>query len=421
MAENYLPHDHKKPQFFYGHIIVICAFVIMLFTFGINYSFSIFFTPLLIEFGWTRAGTSGIYSLMTLVAGFLGIFAGRLTDLFGPRILGIASGCFLGLGFLLMSQSNAIWQIYLIYGVVIAAGIGGCWPILVPTVVRWFKKRRGIMTGIVVSGTGAGTMLIPLFATMLISLYDWRLTYIIIGIITLILIITSSLFLKSDPHKSNDIPYGEGKITGSIPETALGGYTLIEAIHTRNFAILCLIFFCFGFALHSVMVHIAKHALETQISATGAAGIIVVIGALNAIGRIIMAGVSDKFGVKITLVTCFVLLALSLLWLQVSKELWMFYIFAIFFGIAYGGIITFMALTTAELFGVTSLGVIMGVVTFSYTIGGAAGPSITGLIYDIYGSYKISFLTLFIITIIACFLCALLKFGLPLETIRRAT
>ena len=82
--------ESVRPRFFYGYVIVSAALVIMALSFGINYSFGVFFKPLLAEFGWTRAVTAAAYSLMTLVSGFMGIFAGKLSDNFGARVVGIA-------------------------------------------------------------------------------------------------------------------------------------------------------------------------------------------------------------------------------------------------------------------------------------------------------------------------------------------
>jgi len=131
-----LPTGSKKTKFFYGYIIVLAGFFIM-FIMSASYSFGVFFKPLLAEFGWTRAVISGVYSLSFLLSGVVGIVMGRLNDRFGPRILVTASGFFLGLGYLLISQTSAIWHLYLFYGVVIGIGMSSCIVPLVSTVARW--------------------------------------------------------------------------------------------------------------------------------------------------------------------------------------------------------------------------------------------------------------------------------------------
>ena len=172
-----------KPGGFYGYVIVIATFLMMLVSWGTFYSFGVFFESFLAEFGWTRALTSGAFSASLVGYGVMSIIAGRLTDRFGSKIVSAVSGLLLGSGYLLMSQVNAVWQLYLLYGVLIAMGMGGFWTPLVSIVARWFMARRGLMTGIVVSGIGVGTFVIVILVNRLITTYDWRTTYIIIGII----------------------------------------------------------------------------------------------------------------------------------------------------------------------------------------------------------------------------------------------
>ena len=132
--------ENKQPKIFYGYIVVAASFLIYMVMWGTYYTFGIFFKPFLVEFGWTRAMTSGAYSLSLILHGLLGIVAGKLTDRFGPRVVVTACGLLLGSGYLLMSQVSAIWQLYLFYGVIIGIGISGGFIPLVSTVARWFVK-----------------------------------------------------------------------------------------------------------------------------------------------------------------------------------------------------------------------------------------------------------------------------------------
>ncbi len=131
-----------ESKFFYGHIVVIAAFFVILAMHGLHYAFGVFFKPMLTEFGWTRAMTSGAFSLSQVVQGLLAIAMGALTDRFGPRVAMTLCGFLLGLGFLLTSQISALWQLYLFYGVIIGAGMGGAFVPLMTTVARWFVEKR---------------------------------------------------------------------------------------------------------------------------------------------------------------------------------------------------------------------------------------------------------------------------------------
>jgi MFS family permease len=145
------------------------------------------------------------------------------------------------------------------------------------------------------------------------------------------------------------------------------------------------------------------------ISPTAAASIVSVIGGASIISRILVAWASDRFGVKATLIFSLILLPIALVLLQFVTTLPLLYLFAAVFGFSYGGIMALMSLVTARLFGLRSVGVLMGMVTFLYTIGGAIGPLVTGYIYDISGSYSTAFWLTASIGLIACILAISIK------------
>jgi len=129
-----------KPTLFYGWFIAASAFFVLMIVGGTMYSFGVFFQPLLDEFGWTRAMTSGAFSLYMVLHGCLYIVTGKLTDKYGPRLVVTVCSLFLGSGYLLMSQISAIWQLYLFYGVILGIGASGGW---VPTVERSVRFWQG--------------------------------------------------------------------------------------------------------------------------------------------------------------------------------------------------------------------------------------------------------------------------------------
>ncbi len=399
----------REPTFFYGYVVVIAAFLIMMVMYGTMYTFGVFFEPLLVEFDWTRAITSGAFSMYFILFGLLGILAGRLNDRFGPRMVVVACGFFLGSGYLLMSQISTIWQLYLFYGVIIATGASGGFVPLASTVARWFVKRRGLMTGIVISGTGLGTVVMPPIAARLISSYGWRASYVIVGIMALVLVILAAQFLRRDPSQVGQLPYGEGKPKQENLNLEAKGFSLRRAIHTRQFWMLCGMFSSFNFLLQAIMVHIVIHATGLGISVASAANILAIIGGLSIAGRIIMGSAGDRIGNKAALIICFSLMSIALLWLQLAKEVWMLYLFAAIFGFAYGGKSTLLSPMVAELFGLSSLGVILGVIEFTLAIGGAIGPALAGHIFDITGSYQLAFLVCVAASIVGLILALLFR------------
>ncbi|MBA7577548.1 L-lactate transporter [subsurface metagenome] len=398
----------RKPGFFYGYVIVLLCFFIMLLMFGTFYSFGVFFKPLSAEFGWTRTATSGAYSLAAFLSGLLAIVMGKLTDRFGPRIVMTLGGFLLGLGYLLMSQVSAIWQLYLFYGVVVGVGMSCAFVPPLSTVARWFVKRRGIMTGFVVAGIGIGTLIIPPAATWLIESWSWGTAYIVIGAIALVLIILAAQFLRLDPRQMGLLPDGENKEAAGLNLHARG-FSLREAMASWQLWVLFAILFCFGYCLHTIIAHIANYATDMEISATVAAGILAVIGGLSILGRIATGSITDRIGSKSPLIVNLILMSGALFWLVVTGELWMLYLFAVIFGFAYGGLAAMESPIVAELFGLSSHGVVMGVASFGFTAGGAVGPLVAGRIFDMLGSYQIAFLVCTVVGISGIILAWLLK------------
>jgi len=113
----------KRHKFFYGYVVAAAGFGVWLIGWGTYGCISLFYKPLIVEFGWTRAAIAGAFSLSGIVMGFLGIVMGRLTDRFGPRIVVPIFGSFQAIGFLLVSQLSAIWKLYLIWGGIKAVGM----------------------------------------------------------------------------------------------------------------------------------------------------------------------------------------------------------------------------------------------------------------------------------------------------------
>jgi MFS family permease len=197
------------PKCFYGYIVAAAAFIIFMIGWGTyTPSFSVFYKPLLAEFGWTRAEAALAYALSLIVHAVLAIIMGWLTDKLGPRIVVTVFGSFLGLCYLLMSQINALWQFQLNYALMGGIGISTLNVPVMATVARWFFKKRGLMIGIVQAGMGIGGLIFAPFAGWLIITYGWRYAYMILGTITLTAIIIAGLFLKRDPHDIGQLPDG---------------------------------------------------------------------------------------------------------------------------------------------------------------------------------------------------------------------
>ena len=254
-----------KSNYRYGYVIAATCFGIQAVGIGTYYSYGVLFNPLIAEFGWSRASISGAASLAFLLMGFLGIGVGRLNDRFGPRALMSASGVFFGLGYLLMSGLDTIWQLYLFFGVIFGTGLSTIDVIALSTIARWFVRKRGIMTGIAKVGTGAGQMTIPFLASVLITCYGWRNSSVVIGVAVMIILVALAQLLRRDPAKMGLLPDGDTETTAQM-NLDNEGLSLNEALRTRQFWTICASNFAVVCCLMTVMLHIVPFAREIYLS-----------------------------------------------------------------------------------------------------------------------------------------------------------
>jgi MFS family permease len=355
-------------------------------------SFGVFVKPFISEFAWSRWMISASYSLSFLIFGFVGILMGGLTDRFGPRVILTCCGLFLGLGYLLMSQLNALWQLYLFQGVIVGVGMSALYAPVLSLIARWFVRRRGSMTGLALSGMGIGQLVAPPIISRLIALYDWRYTYIFLGITVIVVVVLATQFLKRDPVAIGQVPYGDRKNDGHATQPADRGYSLLEAARIFPFWGVVFIKFCYGYYMFSVVVHIIPHVTDLGFSAVDAANILAVSGAAIVVGSFALGRAGDWIGPRQVFIICFIVALVSLLWLTQSGAMWMLYIFAAVIGLANGGNVVSDSPLVARLFGLNAMGAIVGVSSCAFSIGAALGPVITGYIFDSTGSYKTAFL-----------------------------
>jgi MFS family permease len=398
------------PKLYYGYIMVAVTFAVMMLSWGLYIVFGVFFDQLLEDFGWSRAAISGAYSLSSIISGVLGIAVGGLTDRFGPRLVVTICGFILGLGYILMSQVNSLWQLYLFYGVIIGIGMSGLWIPLLSPIVRWFTDKRSLMTGIIISGLTIGQLIAPLIISRLIAAHGWRLSYIILGGAVMVLIVLLAQFLKPNPDQAIRLPGREKEAVKQDFKLDSRDFNLKEASHTLQFWLVAAIFFCIGYTAFSVMVHIVPHATRLGISAITAANILAINGGIGIIGNFVLGGIiGDRIGNRKVFIIGLVLMAASLFWLIPAREIWLLYLFAVVFGTGIGGVGTSESPLIARLFGLSSHGLIYGVVGLSWTFGGAVGPLVTGYLCDVIGNYQLAFLLSALLGILGIFLLIILK------------
>lgn len=205
-------------KLFYGWVVVIAFLVIQSLLLGSNSIFGVFFKELESEFHLTRATTSAVFSVSMLLISVFSVISGWAVDRYGPRIVLSLMGLFTGLSLLLTSQTNVAWQLFLTYGVLLAMGTGASYTVTMSTVSRWFEKKRGLAVGIAGSGGGVGIVVMAPLATYLITNFDWRMAFIVIGLIAWVVVIPVAQLLKKDPQEIGALPDGVKSDTRTIKD-----------------------------------------------------------------------------------------------------------------------------------------------------------------------------------------------------------
>lgn len=407
--------------FSYGWVIVAVCTLMLAVHAGIQYSFGVFFKTLNAEFGSSRAAVSGVYSTYTIVHGIFAILMGWLADRFGPAR--IAAFCYflVGLGLILSIKINAFWQLYVTYGLLVGVGLSASFAISTGTTARWFVKHRGLALGIVSSGVGLGTLTMLPAAERLITSFGWRVTYLIMGIAAWAVMISNALVLRRDPHQYRSraldadvaslrpITNCRERQQDTSPEI---GMTLRSAMRSSTLWVVMAIFLLFNFCLQMIMVHLVNYATDLGIAPLVAATLVSTIGIGSIVGRLVMGLGSDKIGSNNAAVICCAILVISLLWLLLARQLWMFYVFAVIFGFAYGGEIPQMPALVSHFFGLRAVAALVGTIVLGHSVGGALGSWAGGRIFDVTRSYGMA-----LIIAIAAGLCAVI-FALILRGVK---
>ena len=393
----------NKANFFYGWIIVIASFFVLIICGGVFYSFGIFFEPLEVEFGWSRASISSVNTFLLLAMAVSTYTMGRLTVKYGPRRPLIAGALIMGIGLCLCSQAQSLWQLRAFY-ILVGLGSGATWVIPTATVQRWFMKRRALVLGIVVSGVGLGALVFAPLIDHVIFLYGWRTTYILLGSVSWAVLTAASVVMVMSPEKKGLKPYGaeelalKTELTPGINKTTDSSkvwttqlWSTKEAIRSKSLWGLVILYALTLIPIYMISTHIVRFALDAGISGAIAASALGLIGGMSIAGRLVMGGAADKIGWKTALAICCFFCGAAAIWLTEVNNLWMLYLFVVIYGFFYGGKVPQIPGLVGFFFGTSSLAEITGIIHALSVLVGAAGPLIAGYIFDKTGSYTIAF------------------------------
>ena len=373
----------------YGWIVIAACTILMMAGLGIYYSFSVFFSSLQAEFGWTRAQTASVFSLYLVFSGIFSIAAGRALDRLGPRVVVVVMGLATGLSLVLMSGIHTAFELYIYYSVLLSLGTGPVYIIAMGTASQWFVRKRGTAVGIVGAGSALGTVILSPIGAWLITAYSWRQAYLVIGLLAVAVMLPAGLLLKKPPFAPDRVS-AAGLSGESAPRTA--PFSTMKITAATSFQIFFIIWFCYSFCLHLVMGHLVPKAEDLGMDRISAAATMSVLTATVIPCRLFSGIIADRIDRKTFFVIMALLHILVMAWATFACRPWMVFVFAGLYGFVYGAIDPPVIALVGDAFGAANIGSIMGLLMVAWGLGSAIGPYFGGLVFDLTGSYSPAFI-----------------------------
>jgi OFA family oxalate/formate antiporter-like MFS transporter len=296
---------------FRGWLVVAGAFAVTFVGFGSAYTFSAFVGSLQRDFAASRGSVSLVFSLAGFLYFGLGMVSGPLADRWGSRRLAVIGMILTGLGLAAASAAQSLAEVYAAYGLGVGLGVGCSYVPVVGAVQRWFVRRRGLASGLAVSGIGVGTLVMPPLAAFLIATLGWRNAYLVLGALAAIVGAAMALMIENDPGERGLGPDGDPPRSIDLSARPEGA-SVSEAIRSRRFVGLYAACVMCSFGLFVPFVHLVPYALDHGIEQSSAVLFLGVIGVGSTAGRFLLGGLADRLGRRLGLLAMFVGMALSL-------------------------------------------------------------------------------------------------------------
>jgi MFS family permease len=390
--------------FFYGWIIIAATFVTMAIGVNARTAFSLFFPPIIGEFGWDRGVTAGAFSFGFVVSAAASPLIGRLMDRLGPRSVMELGVALMANGLLLAPLTTQPWHLYLTIGVLVGGGsvcLGYAGQSLYLT--NWFNRRRGLAMGLAFAGVGVGSVTLLPWVQVMIDGDGWRTACTAMGLLVLLVLAPINLLLRKRPEDMGLRPDGDAAPTASAPkpisnvvdpEWANTDWTLARALATARFWWLAIGYFGGLYVWYAVQVHQTKYLLDIGFSPAVAVWSLGAVSLLGIPGQIFLGHLSDRIGREwIWSTSCagFAICFAALIVLADFHALALVYVMVFAQGALGYGLTSIMGAVVVEIFQGKHYGSIFGSIMVAALAGGAAGPLVTGVLHDFTGSYTLAF------------------------------
>ena len=376
----------------YAWVIVAIAGVVQMVGAAIRMAFGVLVDPLVETFGWSPGSIGLAYALMSVVTALSSPIAGYLGNRFGARNTMLAGTILFFIGMMWTSQTQAIWELYISYGLIFGISQAMLLVPVVPAVAAWFRRHLGLGTGIMMVSWSLGPALVVQILAVLFDTVGWSQAFMLVGIIGTAILLFILLFFRNTPEEAGRQAYG---IKAADKPLITSGNIFISTqqefqgyvYKTNAFWNLINIHFlgCVGHAV--ILVGIIPLGISKGLGPLTAAGVLTTLSVVSVTTRFVTPVLADKFNAKTVMFFSFLGQGLGVLLLLTADSTIDFYIFAILWAIPYGGEGTAFPVVNRQYYGHSPMGATYGRQLLGAGLGMALGGLLPGLVFDITGVY----------------------------------
>ena len=390
----------SRPAIFYGWVIVATTFLLALVTVGGRSAFGVFVVPMSEEFGWSRSTISLAAALGFLVNGLSQPFLGRLFDTLGGRKVILASLAVFGVTTILLALTFHIVFLIAVFGIIMSVAWSGTSLTTTSALLsRWFQRRRATVLSLGTAGASAGGLLLVPLAMYVLQRTDWRMTWVVLGVMVLVVALPLAFFfLQDDPidlglWPDGDQPSADGRQVNPMQAAPgpLEADTWRVALRSWPFWQLTGSYCVCGFTTAILTTHFIPYAIDRGVAPATAASALGVMNGLNVVGVVVMGTLADRCGRKNLLALVYAARAGAYALLLLAPDPWGLWGFAAIAGFSYWATAPLTTSLTADVYGLKILGSLSGLTFLVHQVGGAASIQFAGLMRDLAGSYTLPF------------------------------